>query len=69
MSEHEAITMAIVALQLDNSRLRPFARDWLHYGETLQFNKAESKHAAEAIERNQQAILVLEQMLQKVKAA
>jgi len=69
MSEQEALTLAIVALQLDNSRLAPIARDWLQHGDALQFNKAESKQAAETIERNKVAIKVLERMLQNVKAA
>jgi hypothetical protein len=69
MSEQEALTLAIAALQLDNSRLAAIARDWLQYGDALQFNKAESKQAAETIERNKQAIKVLEHMLQNVKAA
>ena len=58
MSETEALTVAIVALQLEIRRLMPIAQ----YGD-------EARKIAATIERNRQAIKVLEQMLQKVKVA
>ena len=58
MSEHEALTVAIIALQLDIRRLTPIAQ-----------HSDEGRQTAMTIERNRQAIKILEQMLQKVKAA
>ena len=58
MSEHEALTVAIIALQLENRRLAPISQ----YSD-------EGRQIAATIERNKQAIKVLEQMQQKVKAA
>jgi hypothetical protein len=69
MTEHEALEVAIEALGRECARLASTARDWQTYGDTLQFNRAESHHAAETITRYEQAVKVLEAMLWKVKEA
>jgi hypothetical protein len=69
MTDHEALEVAIEALDRECIRLASTARDWQTYGDKLQFNRAESRRAAETITRYEQAIKVLEAMLWKVKEA
>src|SRR6266545_921438 len=67
------IALCVIVGELARPARRPLtsskARGWQTYGDALQFNKAESRHAAETITRYEQAIKVLEAMLWKVKEA
>jgi hypothetical protein len=69
VTEHEALEIAIEALDRECLRLAPSARDWQTYGDILQFNKAESRRAAETITRYERVIKVLEAMLWRAKEA
>ena len=65
MTASEALSIAIEAMRRDRVLFEPPARDWRRYGETLAFNKQESRRAAAYCDQLTEAIAVLEQLLKE----
>lgn len=60
MNELQAIQLAIGTLRSNAYLAESQARDWRTYGDKLQFNKRESRQAAEYADRLYEAANVLE---------
>lgn len=67
MKTREALETAIQAMKTSIVLAEPQARDWRIYGQALQFNKNESRHAAEYCDRLAEAIVALERLLAEVE--
>lgn len=63
MTEEQALQVAIDELHKRAYLAEFAARDWRTYGDKLQFNKAESRYAAEYCDRLYEAIAVLREIL------
>jgi len=60
MTDHEALQLAIDTMRTEAYLAEPQARDWRTYGAALQFERTESRMAAERADRLTEAAAVLE---------
>jgi hypothetical protein len=65
MSEAQALQLAINTMRTQAYLAETEARDWRKYGEALQFNRTESRTAAEYADRLIEAAAVLQTILDR----
>jgi hypothetical protein len=67
MTEREALVLAAATMRTQAYLAEPEARDWRKYGDTLKFNKLESKQAAEYADRLTEAANIIEALLSRTQ--
>lgn len=65
MTEREALVLAATTLRQQAYLAEPMARDWRTHGDALQFNKLESRQAAEYADRLTEAANIIEALLSR----
>jgi hypothetical protein len=67
VTEREALVLAAATMRQQAYLAEPMARDWRTHGEALQFNKQESRQAAEYADRLTEAANIIDALLSRTQ--